>query len=288
MLFRSCLLLRSAPLLLCLLAAALPAHADERADELLREVERAVKALPSLGADLQVTLITQNLGAPPAAPGQPKQNDSGFGQVTDPVSFTYIGTVKLRRPNLERIELADPIHQTIACDGVFRWTLLPTNEYVKNPADPQGKSPGAYAPILMFFAPETAKTAGVLPMPGVSGGAENFATRYLGRERVVLKIARGRQEQGGAPAGKETVAEEFDVVEVRHLRPTPMAVKLYINADRLVTRAVSETRHGSVSTIQDVSLLNVKPARKFTDTDFAFDLPANARPYEFKPSAPRK
>lgn len=274
--------LRSAPLLLCLLLAAPCAHADERADDLLREVERSTRALPSLGAKMQVTLTTQNLAARPVDSQQPRQNDSGFGQGNEPVSFTYTGTVKLQRPNLERIELADPIRQTIACDGSALWTLLPTHEYIKNPADPHGKSPVGYPPILMFFAPETARTAGVL-LPGGNSGADNFATRYLGKERVSLKLARTKQD----PDGKVAPPEEFDVIEVRQLRPTPQAVKLYINADKVVTRVVSESRRGNVSTVQDVSLLDLKPAQKFDAAEFAFELPPDARPYVFKPVAPR-
>ena len=54
----------SAPLgaALCLLGLALAApsvRADAKADDLLREVERATKSVDSLGADLQVTLTTQ-------------------------------------------------------------------------------------------------------------------------------------------------------------------------------------------------------------------------------------
>jgi outer membrane lipoprotein-sorting protein len=234
-----------------------------------------------------VTLTTQNLGARPSAPQQPGQSDSGFSQGSEPVSFTYTGLVKLQRPNLERIELLDPIHQTIACDGAAFWTLLQTNEYIKNPADPQGKNPIAYGPILMFFAPEVARTAGTLPMPGVDITG-NYATRYLGKERVVLKIAHSKQDPPGTSTAKETAPEEFEVVEVRQLRPTEQAVKVYINADGLVTRVVSEVRRGGVSTIQDVALLNVRPAQKFDPSEFAFELPPGARPYEFKAAPPRK
>ena len=277
--------LRAASAALCLLAVAPWAHADERADELLREVERSTKAVTSLGAKLQVTLTTQNLGARPTDPQQSRQNDSGFAQGNEPLSFTYTGTVKLQRPNLERVELSDPVNQTIACDGAFLWTLLSTNEYIKNPADPQGKNLGSYAPLLMFFAPETVRTAGAIPLPG-NTGADNFATRYLGKERVVPKAFRGKQETG-APATRET-AEEFDVVEVRQLRPTPQAIKLYINSDKLVTRVVSESRKNNILTIQDVSLLNLKPAQKFDAGEFAFSLPPNARPYVFKPAPIRQ
>lgn len=279
--------LRSVPLLLCLaVAAPIAVHADEKADDLLREVERATRAVPSLGADLQVTMTTQNLAGRPGDTRQPRQSDSAFGQGNEPLSFTYYGTVKLQRPNLERIELADPVHQTIAGDGTFLWTLLPTNEYVKSPADPLGKSPTSYGPILMFFAPETARSAGVILAPG-SALSENFATRYLGKERVVPRAMPGKQE-GGSAASKEARAEEFDVVEVRQLRPTQQALKLYINADKMVTRIVSETRKGGVSTIQDVTLVHVKPAQKFDMSAFAFELPKGARPLTYRPTPPRK
>lgn len=274
-----------AALLLGLLVAG-PLQADEKANDLLKEVERATKALPSLGADLQVTLITQNLAGRPSQPGSPKQADPGFSQGNEPISFTYTGTVKLRRPNLERIELAPPIRQTIACDGVSLWTLLPSNEYIKNAADPQGKSPSAYGPILMFFAPETTRTAGTIPSAS-DDPANNFATRYLGKERVFSKAAGGGKESGGAAAAKETASEEFDVVEVRQLHPTLQAIKLYINSDKIVTRVVSETRRGSISTIQEVVLLNLKPRQKFDLAEFVFELPKNARPYSVKPASQR-
>jgi hypothetical protein len=277
----------SAAFALCLLAAAPMARADERADQLLKEVERATKAVPALSADLQVTLTTQNLAVRPGAPVQPTapgQNNSGFVQGSEPVSFTYTGTVKLQRPNLERIELPAPILQTIASDGTSRWTLLQASrEYIKNSADPQGKSQGDYAPILMFFAPETARTAAAIQAPAYSG-ADNFVTRYLGKERVTLKVA--RRQPGEASSG-QTSPEEFDVVEVRQLRPQPQAVKLYINADKMVTRVVSESRRGTISTVQDISLLHLKPVQRFEASEFAFELPANARPYALPPAPPR-
>jgi hypothetical protein len=65
-------------------------------------------------------------------------------------------------------------------------------------------------------------------------------------------------------------------------------MKLYINADKIVTRVVSETRLGGASTIQDISLLNLRPAQKFDPAEFAFELPADARPYVFKPAPPRQ
>ena len=279
--------LRSASALLCLLGAMPMAHADVRADALLREVETATRALPSLGARMQVTLISQSLSARQGTPQQPRQNDSGFSTGNEPVSFTYSGTVKLQRPNLERVELMDPVHQTIACDGKAVWTLLQSNEYIKNPADPQGKTPNSYGPIQMFFAPETARTAGVL-LPTGSSSADNFATRYLGKERVVLKIVRSKDDPSDSVLARETLSEEFDVVEVQQLRPTPLVVKLYINADRIVTRVVSETRRAGISNIQDVSLLFLRPAQKFDPSQFAFKLPAGARPLDFKPAPPKQ
>jgi len=272
--------------LLCLLVVAPVARADERADSLLREVEAATRALPSLGARMQVTLITQSLSARQGTSSQPRQNDSGFSTGNEPVSFTYSGTVKLQRPNFVRVELMAPVHQTIACDGKAVWTLLQSNEYVKNPADPQGKTPNSYGPIQMFFAPESARTAGVL-MSTANSGVENFMTRYLGKERVVLKIVRSKDDPPGVVLARETPSEEFDVVEVQQLRPTPQVVKIYINADKLVTRVVSETRRAGISNIQDVSLLYLKPSQRFDPAEFAFKLPMGARPLEFKP-APAK
>ena len=151
----------------------------------------------------------------------------------------------------------------------------------------QGKSPSDYPPILMFFAPETARTAGGIPTPENSG-ADNFATRYLGKERVVLKPARNRQEVANQVNGKGAVAEEFDVIEVRQLRPMLMVVRLYINADKIVTRVIAETRIAGVSKIKDVSLINLKPFQKFDPSEFAFQLPADARPLVFKQVSPRQ
>lgn len=273
--------LRSVCVSLCLLTAAPCVHADERADTLLREVERATKALPSLGARMQVTLTSQNLSARSGTAQQPRQNDNGFSLGNEPVSFTYSGRVKLQRPNLERVELMNPVHQTIACDGKAVWTLLQSNEYIKNPADPQGKTPNSFGPILMFFAPETARTAGVLLPTGSS--ADNFTTRYLGKERAVLKIVRSKDDPPDAVLARETPSEEFDVVEVQQVGPNPQAVKIYINADKIVTRVVSQTRRAGVLNIQDVSLLYLKPAQKFDPSEFAFTLPVGAHPLDFKP-----
>lgn len=267
---------RSALFVFGLTAAVTGAHADDRGEELLREVARATKAIPSLGAKLQVTMTTQNLAGRPTDL-QSRQSDSGFAVGNEPVSFTYTGNVKLLRPNLERVELDAPVNQLIDCDGTALWTLLSSNEYIKNPADPLGKSPGSYAPVLIFFAPETARTAGTIPTEANSAPS-NFAVRYLGKERAAPKSVRSTSAGGGVPA--RTEPEEFDVVEVRQLRPLPQAIKLYINADHLVTRVVSEMRRDSNVTTQDIWLLNVKASQKFTPSEFVFDLPANARPFK--------
>lgn len=273
-------LLRSAATLLCLTALASSARADEKAEELLRQVERATKAVPSLGGKLQVTLITQNLGAPSAGGSPSTPNNSGFTLGGEPLTFTFTGTVKLQRPNLERIELAAPVNQTIDCDGTALWTLLSSNEYIKNPADPIGKTPGAYPPVLTFFAPDTARTGGAFVL-GSAANSENFASRYLGKERVAFKALHIKQMQG-QPVSKET--EEFDVVEVRQFKPVPQSVKLYINADKLVVRVVSETKRGNIATIQDVSLVDIRLGQRFDLSEFTFTLPPNARPYVFKPA----
>ncbi len=267
-------------LLLLGLFAGTAARADEKTDALLRDVERATKAIPSLSADLVVTLTTQNLSAPPPQATKSKQTDPNFSGGNDPIAFSYSGTVKLKRPNLARIDLPDPIRQIIDCDGTTLWTLLPSNEYVKTPADPQGKNLGAYAPVLMFFAPETIRTAGVLLAPPATT-AENFTARYLGKERVKQKEEHTRTAQDGVDGSRE-----FDVVEVRRLRPSPQAFRLYINGDKMVTRFVTEIRRGNLLTIQDVALVNVKTGVNFSDSEFACELPKDARPYQTKPLPP--
>jgi hypothetical protein len=147
--------------------------------------------------------------------------------------------------------------------------------------------PNSYGPIQMFFVPETARTAGVL-LPAGNSGADNFTTRYLGKERFVLKIVRSRDDRPDTVLARETPSEEFDVVEVQQLRPTPQVVKIYINSDRLVTRVVSETRRGGVSSVQDVSLIYLKPAQKFDPSEFEFKLPPGAHPLELKQAPPRQ
>ncbi|MCW3053334.1 MAG: hypothetical protein JWN14_2504, partial [Chthonomonadales bacterium] len=56
----------------------------------------------------------------------------------------------------------------------------------------------------------------------------------------------------------------------------------------MVTRIVSETRKGGVSTIQDVTLVHVKPAQKFDLSEFTFELPKGARPLADRPAPPRQ
>ncbi len=265
------------------LSVGLPAHADEKTDALLRDVERAVKAIPSLSADLVVTLTTQNLSAQPSQGTKQRQTDPNFSGGNDPIKFTYSGTVKLKRPNLARLDFPDPIRQIIACDGATLWTLLPTSEYVRTPSDPQGRNMSAYAPILMFFAPETARTAGVVLGSTPVAVPANFTTRYLGKERINLKEDHGK-DATSSPDG----SREYDVVEVRRLKPAPQAYRLYINADKLVSRYVTELRRGTLLSIQEVTLINIKLGQAFTDSDFAFTLPPDARPYQDKPAITQK
>lgn len=118
------------------LTAAWPAHADEKSDALLKEVETATKSVKTLTADLS---MSQGVTA---ADGKDQK-------------MKMAATLKLKKPNMARIEFSEGgVAKTIASDGKNVYVLMQGNQYQKMKADAQGKNIDTLwaAPVSMFFS----------------------------------------------------------------------------------------------------------------------------------------
>ena len=145
--------LAQAGVLALLALGTMPAHADEKGEALLKEVETATKAVKTLSADLTMSLSAKD------AEGRDQ-------------TVKTAAAVKLKKPNFARIEFAPgKLPKAIASDGKNLFTLMPDNRYQKIPVDAQGKNIEAEwaAPISMFFSGRFDGYGGDKPAPAYVG-----------------------------------------------------------------------------------------------------------------------
>lgn len=211
-------------------AGTLPARADEQADALLKEVATATKAAKTLSADLTLSQEVK---------GQPMKME---------------GKVKLKKPNLARIELGPPANQTVVSDGKTLWMYMKSdNQYLKRNADVNGLNmfaPGAF-PVSMFFNPE------------FTGLANNLADYKM---RV---------------ADKETIGgKECQVIEATAEKPISHTIKLYVSPAKLVTRSTIDLKQGQDTIKLTADLSNVQVDQPLTTAAFTFTPPKTAKLYQ--------
>jgi outer membrane lipoprotein-sorting protein len=202
------------------------ARADEKADILLKQVTAAEKAVRTLTAD---AVITHDFG------GQ-KQ--------------TKTGTVKLKKPNLARIELSGPTGQTIASDGKTVWILdKETNQYFKMPWN-SGVVMGmtGLLPVAAFFDSD---------MFGKGKLPASAMRRYMGTKTVA-----------GVP---------YRVVESRQ---EPVIMQVYIGPDNLIRRSTILFKQGNQTTTMQASLTNMRINRPLANAVFAYKPPKTAKLYQ--------
>lgn len=201
-----------------------PVRADEKADALLKEVAATTKETQSLTANLQFSLEIQK-----------KEQ-------------VFTGTIRLKKPNLARIDLTRPSNQLIVSDGDNVW-LLAGDTYTKKPADPHAANieMDFAVPVNLFFDPQS---LGIAKLSGVK-------RRYVGAETI---------DHIG-----------YQVVEVSGRQNFDYTLKLYVGPSRLVTRMTGELRHGKDTIRLAVVLSNVKTNPTLTTADFTFTPPKTAR-----------
>ena len=209
------------------------ARADEKADTLLKEVENASKAVKTLTADLSMS--------------QTAKTPDGKEQ-----SMKMAATLKLRKPNLARIEFTEgPFAKTIASDGKNLYTLMPGNRYQKTKVDADGKNIDILwaAPVAMFFSGRFS----------LMGAESKTSATY---------------------AGKQTIeGTEYDVVQVSGAKPFVYSGKLYIAPSKMATRLELEIT-GVQSVKLDAALTNIKRNAPLNDAAFAYVPPKDATLYE--------
>jgi outer membrane lipoprotein-sorting protein/peroxiredoxin len=167
--------------------------------------------------------------------------------------FEQSATVQLRKPNFARIKITSPQKASIMSDGKNVYILMADNQYMKQPVE-QGLG--------------QVETMGGLPVALFLGhDSYGLGTAKLSDADVQTKYS-----------GKETVAgASYDVLTISGKSPFVHTVKVYIGADGLIGRTVSEisvqnTKGAETSELKDQKL-NAVPAT----TSFAVALPKDAK-----------
>lgn len=208
---------------------AMPVRADQEAEALLKEVAAANKAAQTLTADVVM-------------------NMTGQGQ-----NMQITGKVKLKKPNLARVEFGKPFEQTVVSDGKTLWRVMKSsNQYLKEKADPQGANiDGLWAaPITMFFNP---KNIGISSLVGTK-------TRLLAPETI-----------GG---------KSYKVIEVASEKPIPYTSKLYVGANKLVHRVAMDIKQGTMTSHYIAVLNNLQVGMPLAKTAFAYAPPRTAKLFQ--------
>jgi outer membrane lipoprotein-sorting protein len=214
---------------LLLTTLAGPAQAQGDADRLLREMRAAYGRLQSLTADL--TLTRRHGGE----------------------TIRLQGTVKLRKPNLARVELSGPFSRTIVSDGKTRWTWFSeVNRYRKEAIHPRRASDIQVLwarPVSLFFDPERLSF--------------NF------QARVRPRLLGTRTLDGTA----------YRVIEIASDELCKETVRYFIGPDRLVHRMEAELKAEGQQVQVAARLSNLHLNPPLGDPEFAYAPPAGASEY---------
>lgn len=200
--------------------AGLSAHADDQANRLVNEVIAATSAAKSLTADISL-----------------------YEKVKGKL-ITGTGKAKLKRPNLALVTVAGgPAAETVVSDGKTLTMLMPDNQYMQMPVEPNGKNINlAWAPINLFFHPQTLKD---MPL---------------------------------SYAGKETIgARTYEVLEQKAAEQT---TRIYVDSSKLITRLTVDVKQGDQTFAVGAELASVKLNVPLTASDLAFQLPKTAKLYK--------
>lgn len=211
------------------------ARADGKADALLKEVETTTKGIKTLTADLRMS--------------QSAQTPDGKEQ-----SMKMVGAIKLRKPNLARLEFTEgEFVKTIASDGKNVFTLMPGNLYQKTKVDAQGTNIDTLwaAPVAMFFSGRFS----------LMGAESKAAATYVGKQTIEGMV--------------------YDVVQLSGKKPFAYTGKLYIAPGKLATRLEMEITapSGGPGLKVDAVLTNVKRNAPLTKAEFAYVPPKDAAQY---------
>lgn len=231
--------------------AVTPLRADEAADGMLTEVRGKTAATQTLTGDFS------------------------FVQQVQGTETKFEGKFQLKRPNFARIQLGEPLGQTIVSDGKNVWMLFrgavtadgrTQYQYTKRAADPDGLTLAVCAPITLFFHPGSIGTPGP-PPKGIKPPV------------VTTKLV-----------NKETLdGAEYQVIEVSQEKPIPTITRLYIGADKRLARMMVERKGANPSKLSYI-LKNIKTEAVLNDRDFVFTPPKDAKllPTPAGPLAPPK
>jgi outer membrane lipoprotein-sorting protein len=217
-------------------AASAPAKAGSAADAayakaLLAKSRALYKTANSLSASLSITMAR---GGETAAQS---------------------GAVRLRKPNLARIEMATPGQMLMMSDGKNLYTLMPDHQYIQQSAEAFGLGQAELAaglPVALFFGHDSVGV-GSLTEPGAT-------VKYLGKQAV-----------GG---------QKYDVASVSGKSPIPHTIKVFMQPDGLIGRTEVELSIQGAKLTQTSDYKNQKINAVPATTSFAVALPKDARLYK--------
>jgi len=157
------------------------------------------------------------------------------------------GTVKIKKPNKIHLTIGPPANQTIITDGKTLYLLMPGNQYMKQPF-PSGQSP-EFLPGNLLFDPQSPLGAKLV----------ESKPRYLGTETV---------------AGKT-----YRVLTLTPPAPPTATMKLYVDANNLVTRSETEMKNDQTTMKMVAALSNIKINPNLAVAEFEYTPPPTAKLY---------
>ncbi|HLV79120.1 MAG TPA: outer-membrane lipoprotein carrier protein LolA [Chthonomonadaceae bacterium] len=160
---------------------------------------------------------------------------------------TITGTVKIKKPDMVHITIGAPVNRTIISDGKTLYVLMPGNQYMKQPV-PTGPSPD-FLPGNLLFDPQSA----------IGAKLAESKPRYLGTETV---------------AGKT-----YRVLALTPPAPPSATMKLYVDANNLVTRTETDMNNGQAPLKMVAALSNIKINPNVAVAEFQYTPPATAKLY---------
>jgi outer membrane lipoprotein-sorting protein len=162
--------------------------------------------------------------------------------------------LRLKRPNLLRVEMGDPQPMEVVSDGTNMWMLMKSrDQYTKSAADPTGRSLAPFPIISAFYARSADELKTTL------FGDAKSPVRYLGKKSAdgttydVLEATRSAQ---GAGSMTTTV----------HVAPSGLAERVSV-----------ASKSGDHQQTMTMVLKNVKLNPPLTVADFKFNPPQTAR-----------
>jgi outer membrane lipoprotein-sorting protein len=167
---------------------------------------------------------------------------------------TFEMQVRLKKPNLLRVEMGEPQPMEVVSDGANMWALMKSrDQYTKSPADPTGRRLAPFPMISVFYARSVDELKATLFEDA------RTSVRYVGKKTVdgrTYDVLEATRSMRGTGTSKTTV----------HVAPNGLAERVSV-----------ASKFGDQQQTMTMVLKNVKLDPPLTAADFKFNPPQTAR-----------